>query len=78
MLQAIYNAVGEIMSRGFDTFINADLSKYMDEWICIVDDKIIFHGDGIKKGYKMTEEKYPGKLITIARVPGETNCIFFN
>ena len=66
------------MSAGFDVFINTDLSDYIDEWICIVDDKIIFHGDDIKKGYKMTEEKYPDKLITIAKVPDKTNCIFFN
>jgi len=64
------------MSRGFDTFMNADLSKYSDEWICIVDDEITYHGNDIKKGYKLTEEKYPDKLITIAKVPSERNCIF--
>lgn len=64
------------MSAGFDIFINTDLSDYIDEWICIVDNKIVFHGANINEGYKKVKEEYPAKRITIARVPGETNCIF--
>jgi len=64
------------MSKEFDCFINTDLSEYIGEWICIVDDKIAFHGADIKEGYKQVKEAYPDKIISIARVPGEMNCIY--
>ena len=64
------------MSKGFDYFINSDLSNYVGEWICIADNKVVYHGKDIKEGYKKTKEKYPNKIISVTKVPSETNCIF--
>ncbi len=64
------------MGSSYDYFINADLKDYVGEWICIADGKLVSHSKNIKEGYEKAKKEHPNKIISIARVPSEMNCIF--
>ena len=62
--------------RAYNVFMKTDLSKYIDEWIAIVDDEIVSHGKDVKVTYDKAVKKYPDHRVMVAKVPGKRNCIF--
>ena len=52
-----------------------DLGNYVDKWIAIVDDKIVFTADAGKTVFKKAREKYPTKTPLILKVPSNANML---
>ena len=63
------------MEKEYAFFMKTDVSKYVDEWIAIVGNKIVSHGRDVEKVYKEAKELYPKKTPLIARVPGKETMI---
>jgi dihydroxyacetone kinase-like predicted kinase len=51
--------------------MKADVEPYIDEWIAIVDNKIVSHGKNVKEVLKEAEKMSPGKKFLVTRVPGK-------
>ena len=62
--------------QDYNFFIKADVSKYADEWIAIVDRHVVAHGKSAKKTYDEAKKKYPKHSPLITRVPGKSTMIF--
>lgn len=61
------------MDKTFNWFTKADLSKYEDKYVSIVDKKVVCADEYPEVAYKNAREKYPGKEIVLWKVPqGET------
>ena len=61
------------MDETFDWFTKADLSKYEDRYVSIVDRKVVSANEDPEKAYEITKEKCPGKEVVLWKVPpGET------
>jgi hypothetical protein len=61
------------MDETFNWFTKADLSKYEDKYVSIVDSKVVSADDNPEKAYEIAKEKYPGKEVVLWKVPhGET------
>lgn len=52
-----------------------DLGKYVDKWIAIVDDEIVFTGNAGKTVFKKARKKYPTKTPLILKVPSNANML---
>lgn len=63
------------MDKSYSFFLKADLSKYIGEWIAIVDNAIVAHGNDVKKIYEEAKAKYPKKRPLITRVPEKETMI---
>jgi hypothetical protein len=55
----------------YETYLKADLSHFIDEWIAIVDDAIVAHNKDPKKAYEEAVRKSHGKTPMLAKVPGK-------
>lgn len=61
------------MDRTFIWFTKADLRKYEDKYISIVDRRVICADEDPEVAYTNAKEKYPGKEVVLWKVPhGET------
>ena len=49
------------MDKSYNYFLKADLGRYIGEWIAIVDDEVVAHGNDVKKIYEESKRKYPKK-----------------
>ena len=62
-----------ILENSYNYFLEANLDKYKGEWITISDNKIISHGDNLKKVVEEAKKECGNKKFLIAKVPsGET------
>lgn len=57
------------MSKNYEWYIEADVSKYAGKWIAIVDQKVVANGEDAKKVYYEAKKKYPQKRPSLAKVP---------
>lgn len=62
-------------SRNYQYFMEADVSSFTNEWIAIVDRKVVSHGTSVKAVFREAKQKYPNKRPFIARIPGEETMI---
>jgi len=53
----------------------SDLGKYVDKWIAVVDNRIVFIDDAGKTVFKKAREKYPTKTPLILKVPSKANML---
>jgi hypothetical protein len=61
------------MDETFNWFTKADLSKYEDKYISIVDKEVVCADDDPEVVYRDAKNKYPDKEIVLWKVPlGET------
>jgi hypothetical protein len=61
------------MDETFNWFTKADLSKYEDKYVSIVDKKVVDANENPEVAYKNAKEKYPDKEVVLWKVPcGET------
>lgn len=60
------------MDETFNWFTKADLSKYEDKYVSIVDKEVVSADEDPEVAYKTAKEKYPDKEIVLWKVlPGE-------
>ena len=64
------------MDKTFEWFIRADLSKYQDKYISIVDGKVAFADEDPEVAYKKAKKKYPDREIVLWKVPRGDTFIF--
>ena len=57
------------MSKNYDWYVKADMSKFAGKWIAIVDQKPVASGTDAKKVYEKAKAMYPGKKPSLAKVP---------
>ena len=60
----------------YNYFMEADVSKYIGEWIAVSEDKILAHGKNLKEVVDKANSVSNGKKFLIARVPSEETMIF--
>ncbi len=65
------------MDETFRWFIKADLSKYEDKYISMVDKKVIYADDDPEVAYTEAKKRYPGKEIVLWKVPYGGTFIFY-
>lgn len=57
------------MSGNFQTFLKLDTSKYLNQYIVMIDKKVVANGKDIVSLLKSVRKKYPHKTPFIAKVP---------
>lgn len=57
------------MTKNFQAFLKLDKSKYTDEYIVIIDRKIVASGKDITSLLKSVRKRYPKKLPFVAKIP---------
>ncbi|MBU0898935.1 MAG: hypothetical protein KKB03_01645 [Nanoarchaeota archaeon] len=61
--------------KSYNYFMKADTEPYIDEWIAVVDNKVVSHGKNAKKVFQEAKHKFPGKSPLITKVPGKETMI---
>jgi len=57
------------MTKNFQAFLKLDKAKYVNEYIVIVDEKLVASGKDIVSMLKSVCKKYPKKIPFVAKVP---------
>lgn len=63
------------MNQNYNFFMKEDVSPYIDEWIAIVDSKIVSHGKDVKAVFEEANRKCPGKRPLVTKIPGKETMI---
>lgn len=61
--------------KSYNYFMKVDTTSFIDEWVAIVDDKIVSHGKNIKRVFQEAKQKFPNKNPLITKVPGKETMI---
>ncbi len=64
------------MDETFNWFTKADMNKYEDKCVSIVDSKVVCADESHEKAYKTAKKKYPDKEIVLWKVPSGETFIF--
>ena len=56
-------------SREYEWFVKADLEKYKNKHIAIVDQKVVASGENAKEVWEKPKKKHPKKEPLLAKVP---------
>lgn len=65
------------MDKTFQWFIKADLTKYEDKYISIVDEEVVFADEDPEVAYTQAKKKYPDKEVVLWKVPQGDTFIFY-
>jgi hypothetical protein len=57
------------MSENFQAYLELDISKYLNQYIVIIDKKVVANGKDIVSMLKSVRKKYPHKTPLIAKIP---------
>jgi len=63
------------MSKQFEFYLKADLSKYEGKYVAIVDDRVVASGTNAKIVWEEAKRKYPDKNPAIAKIPKEGTLV---
>lgn len=63
------------LEQNYQYFMETDIGKYGNEWIVIVDGKIVFHNPDLKLALKTVKENASKKPL-LYKVPGKETMIF--
>ena len=69
--------MSDFMSN-YEYFLNQDMSLYTNEWIAIVNEKIVSHGRSVKKVYKEAKNRYPTYNPLLTKIPSKQTAIFYS
>jgi len=67
--------MGEEMSKEFDFFVKADLSKYKGLYVAIVDDRVVSNGGNAKVVWEEAKKRFPDKTPMLVKIPKEETLI---
>jgi hypothetical protein len=56
-------------------YMESSFEEYAGEWVAIYDNKVISHGNDVKKVFEEFIKKFPGKKPLITWIPGEETLI---
>lgn len=57
------------MSKNFQAFLKLETSKYLNQYIVMVDKKVVAHGKDIVSMLKSVRKRHPDKTPFIAKIP---------
>ena len=57
------------MSKNFQAYLELDISKYLNQYIVMIDKKVVANGKDIVSMLKSVRKKYPHKVPFIAKIP---------
>ncbi len=57
------------MSGNFQAFLELDTSKYLNQYIVMIDKKVVAYGKDIVLMLKSTRRKHPKKIPFVAKIP---------
>ena len=60
------------MSENFQTFLKLDTSKYLNQYIVMIDKKVVANGKDIVSMLKAVRKKHPRKIPFIAKIPDKS------
>jgi hypothetical protein len=63
------------MTKNFQAFLKLDKSKYLNEYVVIVDKKLVANGKDIASMLKIVSKKYPKKTPFIAKIPDKSALV---
>ena len=63
-------------SAEFEFYLKADLSMYEGEYVAIVGNEVVAHGDNAKVVFEEAKKRFPNKIPTLAKIPKEDTFIF--
>jgi hypothetical protein len=63
------------MNKNYSFFMKADMSSYIDQWVAVVDRRVIAHGKDAKQVFDEAKRKAPKKRPLIAKIPGKQAMI---
>jgi hypothetical protein len=64
-------AGGEKMSRNLAAYLRLNKARYKDQYVVLVDGKLVGKGKAIEKILKNVRKSYPGRVPFVAKVPGD-------
>jgi len=65
-----------VKEKAYEFYLQADISKYIGEWIAVSEDKILAHGKNLKEVVEKAKLLTGGNKFIIARVPSQETMIF--
>lgn len=65
-----------LSESNYEYFLETNLEKYKGEWVTICDNRIISHGNNLKKVVEETKKVCGNKKFLIAKVPSNETMIF--
>ena len=65
-----------VLDASYNFFLKTDLDKYNGEWVVICENKIVSHGNNLKKIVDEAKRECGNKKFLIAKVPSEETMIF--
>jgi len=57
------------MSKNFQAYLELNISKYLNQYIIMIDKKVVAHGKDIVSMLAAVRKKYPHKTPFIAKIP---------
>ena len=63
------------MADEYSFYLSTDLSRYLGQWVAIVDKKVVSNGKNAKTVYDEAKKRFPAKVPFIACVPKATAMI---
>jgi len=64
-----------MLDKSYEFFMKADMKPYIDEWVAIVDGKVVSHGRNVKCVFAQAKKEYPKSRPVITKIPGEQAMI---
>ena len=60
------------MTKNFQTFLKLDKTKFANQYVVIIDKKLVASGKDIVSMLKSARKKYPNKTPLVAKIPDES------
>jgi Family of unknown function (DUF5678) len=64
-------ARGEKMSKNLEAYLRLNKARYRDQYVVLVDGKLVAKGKAIEKILSDVRKSYPRKVPFVAKVPGD-------
>ena len=65
------------MSQNFQAFLKLDAVKYTNQYVIIIDKKLVVSGKDIVSMLKDVRKKYPKKIPFIAKIPEKSVLVLW-
>lgn len=59
----------------YEYFLKENMLPYINEWIAIVNEKIVSHGNNAKRVYEEAKNKYPALTPLLTKIPSKQAMI---
>lgn len=63
------------MTKNFQAYLKLNKTKYLNEYVVIVDNKLVANGNDIAAMLKMVNKKYPKKTPFVAKIPDKSALV---